>query len=255
VVPAITLPARYNGPPGSANGGFACGVVARHAAAALGFDVAVTLHAPPPLDVPLELRTDGRRAHLWAGEELVAGAARASGPVEAVPQVPPQVARAAQDGFAGLRHHPFPTCFVCGPERSDGLDLRPGPVPGLADTVACAWTPPEWLAPDGTVAPEFIWAVLDCPGGWTRDPASQTMVLGRMAACLDALPRVGRRYVVVGRLLARDGRTSTNLTALYDERGTLLARARAIWVAVTGVSARPDRPDGRPGSGSRCPAS
>jgi len=234
VTTAMTIPARYNGPPASANGGFACGLAARHAAAALGPRVAVTLHSPPPLDITLELRTDGRRAHLWAGEELVASAARTSGPIEAVPPVPLAVARTARDSFAGLRFHPFPTCFVCGPDRADGygLDLRPGPVPGRPHTVACDWTPPGWLAADGEVAPELAWAVLDCPGGWTDDPARQTMVLGRMVADIDALPRVGHRYVVVGWLAARDGRTSTNLTALYDERGTLLARASAIWVAL-----------------------
>src|SRR2546421_7193773 len=81
----MTIPARYNGPPASANGGFACGLAARHAAAALGPRVAVTLHSPPPPDITLELRTDGRRAHLWAGEELGASAARTSGPIEAGP--------------------------------------------------------------------------------------------------------------------------------------------------------------------------
>jgi hypothetical protein len=48
----VVLAARFNGPPGSANGGYACGM----AAGALTIGPAeVVLRRPPPLDVPLEV--------------------------------------------------------------------------------------------------------------------------------------------------------------------------------------------------------
>src|SRR5918996_2619259 len=49
----VMIPARFNGPPATANGGYTCGLVAR----LLGVDAEVTLRRPPPLDRPL--RWDG----------------------------------------------------------------------------------------------------------------------------------------------------------------------------------------------------
>lgn len=218
---------RFNGPPASANGGYACGVIAAAAAEALGGPVAVTLVAPPPLDTELHLSAAGRRAHVFAGEELVATAALDSSGVAAPDPVSLSVAADAEASFTGSGH-PFPTCFVCGTSRTgdDGMGLRPGPVPGRPSTVACRWTP-------SAVAPELVWAALDCPGGWTDDPAREAMVLGRMVARIDELPQAGRAHVLVGQRVDRNGRTATNITALYDEDGRMLARATAIWVAVS----------------------
>lgn len=61
----IIVDPRFNGPPGSANGGYVCGLVA----GLLGAPAAeVTLRSPPPLGRPL--RWDGER--LWDGETLIA---------------------------------------------------------------------------------------------------------------------------------------------------------------------------------------
>jgi hypothetical protein len=51
---AVTIPERFNGPPGSAHGGYACGVEAD----ATGLGASVRLTAPPPLGVPLSRRRD-----------------------------------------------------------------------------------------------------------------------------------------------------------------------------------------------------
>jgi hypothetical protein len=49
----LTIPARFNGPPSSANGGYTCGLVA----GLVGTEVAsVSLRAPPPLERPLAVR-------------------------------------------------------------------------------------------------------------------------------------------------------------------------------------------------------
>ena len=53
----LTIPHRYRGPPNSGNGGYVCGVLARH----VQEPTEVTLRAPAPLETPLEaaLRDDG----------------------------------------------------------------------------------------------------------------------------------------------------------------------------------------------------
>jgi hypothetical protein len=66
----VRIPARFNGPPGSANGGYTCGLLA----AFLGGEAEVTLRVPPPLERELDVvETDGR-VELRDGETLVAEA-------------------------------------------------------------------------------------------------------------------------------------------------------------------------------------
>ena len=82
--------------------------------------------------------------------------------------------------------HPFPACFVCGPDRApgDGLRIFPGP---LADRPlwAAPWTPdPSVTDVGGRVRPEVVWAALDCPSGIAAAEAAglardTTILLGR----------------------------------------------------------------------------
>jgi hypothetical protein len=236
------IPARFNGPATSANGGYACGVLAGAAAGAVpaAADVlpVVTLHGPPPLDAELSLRGAGRRTHVWHGDDLVATVAAAPAAIPVEPAVPAGIAEAGHTGFRGFDFHPFPGCFVCGTARphGDGLALTPGPVRGTPGTVACTWTPdpadPAVAGPAGGVLPEVVWAVLDCPGGWTADMSRRPRVLGRMTARIDRLPVAGSRHVLVGRSEPAAGRTVTSHTALYTEDGCLLGAASAVWIEV-----------------------
>ena len=68
----ISIPARFNGPPTSGNGGYSCGVLA----AFLEGAARVRLHVPPPLDESLDVRsnTDGSVA-MYRGATLVDQAA------------------------------------------------------------------------------------------------------------------------------------------------------------------------------------
>ncbi|MEU7727182.1 hypothetical protein AB0B78_18355 [Streptomyces sp. NPDC040724] len=232
----FSIAGAFNGPPTSANGGYACGRLAELATAGgqLTAPVAVSLHLPVPLDTPLSYQPAGKRGHAWHGEDVVASVTAGSGPPPVLEPVTAAEAKAAQDSFTGVGH-PFPTCFVCGPERAEGgLALRPGAVEGKPDTVACLWTPGPGLADEqGVVLPEIVWSALDCPGGWTTDPARRPRLLGRMSAQIAELPLAGREYVVVGRLVHTEERTTTNLTALYDAaEGRLLAHASALWIAI-----------------------
>ncbi|AQT78703.1 hypothetical protein B1R94_04735 [Mycolicibacterium litorale] len=231
--PSVTFPARFNGPPASANGGYACGVIAAQVPADL---VEVTLHRPPPLDAALLVEQSGTLYEVRpAGGEVVAVAKEAHDPVDAVAPVQDIPA----DAVLALAeaNHPFRTCFTCGPDRApgDGLRIFARRLPG-SSVLADRWTPDESLADDdGAVRPEFVWAALDCPGGWAafgRIPGG-VAVLGRMTARIDRVPRVGEQCLVVAASHWHDGRKIDAHSALYSSGGELLAAARAVWIDVT----------------------
>jgi len=240
----IVIDKRYRGPPNSGNGGYVCGRLARHIAGG----AEVTLRAPPPLDRPLDVvaTVDGA-CELRDGAGVVA----IGRPVRielAVPETATfEAARAAELLTPVKPHeHPLPGCFVCGPSRAagDGLRIFAGPLPGrsrnASAVLAATWTPgPALAAEDGFVAPEILWAALDCPtgyaanydresGGFDRTP----LLLGRMSARIDARPRPGERCVITAWETGRDGRKRLAEAAVHGEAGTLLAVARATWIAV-----------------------
>jgi hypothetical protein len=196
--------------------------------------VTVTLHEPPPLDVPLTTEPTGGRVHVWHGETLVATVSRTNVRITPPPFVAPEVVAAAERGRVPADRHPFPTCFVCGPDRAagDGLGLTPSLLPGSASMTGCRWTPAGSLTtgPGASVPSEFAWAALDCPGGWTADLARAPMVLSRFTVDLRAEPLAGTPYLVVGRLDERDVHTLTTTTALYRHDGLLAGQALARWV-------------------------
>jgi len=230
----MIIPARFNGPAGSANGGYACGLVAR----LLDGPAEVTLRVPPPLGTTLSVVRDDDRIGVYAGATLVAEARPVEplGPADAVPPVPgPEAAEAARS-YPGFSVHPFPTCYVCGPRRAagDGLRIFPGPLPD-GRTAAPFTVPADY-------SPATAWAALDCPGGWSVLSPGRPYVLGRMAATVLAAPRPGDACVAVGRCDRAEGRKAHVSTSLYDPDGALLATARATWIAldiesVTGVTA------------------
>lgn len=234
MIATAVIDRRYNGPAGSANGGYACGVFAAAARELLAdADVTVTLHAPVPLDTELRVVRDGRRAHVWRADELLATVApAAAGRTEPVGFLAPAAAAEVAAGFPGHAWHPFPACFVCGAE-SDGLALRPGPIPGRPDEFACAWRPDASVAePDGRVPAAVAVAALDCPGGWTAIRPGRPMVLSRMTAQVVERPVAEVDHVVVARLDNVDGRVAANTTMLYRADGALLGWARSVWLEV-----------------------
>jgi hypothetical protein len=216
----VRIAARFNGPAGSANGGVAAGRLAAYVGARA---VEVTLRRPPPLDVDLRVDASGGTARLYDGDLLVAEAVPGSLDHEVPEPVPLERARRAEASYAGLVDHPFPTCFVCGPARSDGLALRPGPVgEGRA---ACTWTPRD-------DDPLMVWAALDCPGGWSADMPGRPLVLGRMTLEQFAPVVPGEPHVVSAWITGASGRKVHTGTALSAPDGSLLALAQATWLAV-----------------------
>ena len=158
---------------------------------------------------------------------------------DVVAPVPYELAAEVMSTYAGFDQHPFPGCFACGTDRPppDGLGLRPGRVPGRPDCVATTWVPDASLGSeasgDGSALVEVVWAALDCPGGWSADLAGRPMVLGRMTAAVDALPRAGDPCVVVGQWLGAERRKTYTASTMYDVDGRVLGRAQATWIALS----------------------
>lgn len=254
----LVIPARFCGPPRSANGGFTAGALAERLPNPR-IAVEVTLRRPPPLKQPLQVeRLDDEesarpRVRLTSGGHLVAEATAATAELFTVPAVTPSQAEVAMAAFAGLRSHPFPSCFSCGTDREegDGLRIFPGPVPSDAEAphrVAATWVPDASLteprqasgaASGASVEPPIpevgsptAWAALDCVGGWSGDLEGRRMVLGRMTAQVDTLPVVGETYVVVGLMLGSEGRKTFTASTLYDAEQRVVGRAEHVWITI-----------------------
>jgi hypothetical protein len=235
-VAEVTVPSLFNGPPGSANGGYLSGVLAQRLTVAADDAVVVTLRKPPPLGAPMVVtRVEDSCVRLHHGEVLVAEAARTrlAGLGRPSP-VSFDEAKAAERRYRGHDRHPFPTCFVCGPARSerDGMRLFPGAVDAASELFACTWVPDPALKQAGAtlVRAEFVWAALDCPGAWTVDLTNRVVVLGRIAARVVASPSVGEPCVVTSRLVGDDGRKFKTCSAVYGASGRLLGEAESVWI-------------------------
>lgn len=242
--PVLSVLPRFRGPPDSANGGYFAGLVAALAPTI----VRVRLRRPPPLAKPLQVQVrtgsenqpgDDPSYVVLDGELEIAEARAANLPPlsEVPPGVPYMAALVASRRFAGFARHIFPGCFVCGTERArgDGLRLFPGPVVLRSDAtqiVAAPWMPDASLGlADGKVAPEFIHAALDCPGGFAvQQQRSERMLLGEFTAHVDRRVRIDEPCVVIGWAIRSEGRRHEAGTALFDEDGELCARAHALWI-------------------------
>lgn len=229
----VIISRRFCGPPDSGNGGYACGVVG----SLLGGTAEVTLRSPPPLDRALDVERNGEGVRVTAGGQLIAEAGPAVVVFDA-PRAPSfDEATEASKRFPARETHPYPTCFVCGPKRvpGDGLCIYPGAVEGR-EIAAAPFVPDATLADEeGRLRPEIAWATLDCPswfGFQCFDSFDGMILLGRLAARIDVLPRTGDRCVSVGWSLGRDDRKIRCGSALYSEEGALLALGQATWIVL-----------------------
>ena len=227
----MTIPAGFNGPPDTGNGGYTCGLVAQHVEAEVA---AVSLRAPPPLERPLELVRFGERVEVHHAGTLVATGAPANLLMDVPDPVSPEEARAASHSGRGrwASAHPFPTCVVCGPDRhEDGFGVTPGPLTG--ELFAADWTPDASVGDgEGNVRPECVWAALDCP---TSAPVANfgegpPVVLAGLTARLGCPVRVGEPHAILSWPLGVDGRKRHAAAALYDSEGRLLCASRALWI-------------------------
>jgi hypothetical protein len=230
----ITIPARFNGPLESGNGGYAGGALAP----LVPGSAAISLRSPVPLDTPLTpVRGDGGVVRVMDGETLVAEVAPAP---EVDLEMPEPVslaeARAAARNYRGKDDGPFSQCFVCGRPREDSFGVFAGAVAGR-DVVASPWVPPEWAADGGgTVRPEFIWAALDCPTYFALYPDSYPLsFLARMSVRIDGPVRAGEEHVVMAWPIEKDGRKHHAGAAVLSAGGETLAVAQALLIDTGGT--------------------
>jgi hypothetical protein len=229
VTRTILIEPRFNGPPHTANGGYACGLIAD----AVGDSVTVRLQRPIPLGTALKVEANSDRDwHVQIDEQLLAVVTRANVYAH-VPPPPSYIdALAASKHYAGFAAHAFPTCFVCGPRRDmgDGLRIFPGSVSGT-QLVAAPWLPRADLADDsGKVRPEFIWAALDCPGYFASIVENRVALLGELTVHIDRRVHAEEPCVVIGWRILIEGRKHKVGTALFDGEGERCALGVATWL-------------------------
>ncbi len=237
----IIIDEHFVGPPGITLGSYIGG----RAAAYLESPCAsVSMQAPTPMGRPITVEARPEQVRLLDGDTLL---------IEAVPatldlDIPAAVdlAGAKQASLRHVTEMPYPDCFGCGSNRSDdsGLHLRSGPVEGR-NLVAIDWRPRPLAvgAAEGEPVPEVMtWAALECPlaralelpGMKTED---ELIVLGRMTARIDALPRVGQEHFFMAWPLQRAGRRLEIAGSLHDAEGALLAAAALTFVVLkAGIS-------------------
>jgi hypothetical protein len=226
----VTIPRRFNGPLDSGNGGYSSGVFA----ARLGGAASVSLRSPVPLDRPLRIVEEpAEPLRVLDGETLVAEAqSLPSLDLEVPAAVGVGQARTAMANYRAPSDGVFSRCFVCGRAREDSFEVFAGDVEGR-DLVASPWTPPQWTAgAGGEVAPEFLWAVLDCPTYFAAHIGEELTgsVLVRQSAQLQAPVPAGEEHVVIAWPIERDGRKRLAGAAVLSAGGETLASAEVLLI-------------------------
>src|SRR4051794_10982555 len=230
---SLRLDPRFNGPPGTANGGYACGAVGE----LVDGPAEVSLRMPPPLGVPLDVSfiEDGDVVVRHHG--AVVAEARPVDSVDPHPPVRPPLAEARE----ATRRHPGPPprgprpgCSVCGPARPAALGTHFGPLRGPPGVTASVFLPDATVpSRNGCVAPDMVWAALDCPSYtpplWDWDRPS---LLARLAVERLDCVEVGEPTIALGWHIASEGRKHHTASALLGTDGRVLARGRALWVTL-----------------------
>jgi hypothetical protein len=245
-VRTVTIAPRFCGPPTSANGGWTAGLLAQaFGDRSTGRAVEVTLRAPPPLATELTV-VDGAHADVLelrdaSGVVATARLVEPFGDDFAVPEGVPMgfaeaaAAMEASPVLADPSVHPFPSCFVCGPQRreGDGLRLFPAEAYGGVFVAALRVQPGEGTLP-------FAWAALDCPSSFPMylrdDPFPGPLVLGRMTARLERTLRDDEALVISAWRESAQDRKLCTAVVMHDEQGAVVGRARAVWIRLRPTS-------------------
>jgi hypothetical protein len=118
----IIFERRYCGPPDSGNGGYTCGQLAAY----IDGTAEVTLRQPRLFDRILKVEPrEGSSVRLLDGNDVIAVANKIEFSLDGAEKLALEEAQIASRTFTAFHPHPFPACFVCGPNRleADGLPL------------------------------------------------------------------------------------------------------------------------------------
>lgn len=240
----LRIARRFNGPNNSGNGGYSAGLVAAqflpHAEA-----VEATLRAAVPLDQTLRAHTIDGGVDVLTDDASTRILIMSLRPTRlAIPDVKSpglEAATVAAATYRGVEDHVLPHCFVCGPARAEGDGLRiftdwlkdPSGIenPNTFPIVAAPWRPtPDLADASGLIAPEFLWAALDCPGAFAID--QEPILLGRMSARILARPPTTDPLVVIAWPNGRERRKHFAGSALFTTSGDLLAFSEQTWIQI-----------------------
>jgi hypothetical protein len=239
----LRIARRFNGPHDSGNGGYSAGLAAQLLPQAEA--VEVTLRAPIPLEQTLRPHPTPDGLDIMTDDAATRILIMSLRPTHiATPDIKSPGLEAATVAAATFRNtddHVLPHCFVCGPARRQGDGLRIFPDwlkdpagienPNGFPIVAAPWHPsPDLADAAGLVAPEYLWAALDCPGAFAI--SVEPIVLGRMTARILVRPPVNAPIVVVAWATGRDRRKHFAGSALFSEAGDLLAFSEQTWIQI-----------------------
>ncbi|WP_194411480.1 hypothetical protein [Microbacterium cremeum] len=229
----LEIDRRLNGPRRSANGGFAAGTIASRVDSDT---VTVVLRRPIRLGVPLEVSSESTGAVAVQDKGVLVAEARPGRLVASVAPPAPSFddARLAREAhpFLGVRHS-LSDCVVCGPARTDGMHVTPGPVQGRPGILAAPWVVGAQNAHAGIADFPTVWAAMDCPSFPAAALENRVMsVLGTMTARVERRPFVGESLVVYSWTREQHGRRYETSVAIVDAAGVQIARADATWIAV-----------------------
>lgn len=239
----IRIARRFNGPHDSGNGGYSAGVAAQLLPDADA--VEVTLRAPVPLDQTLRAHRTEAGVDLMTDDASTRILIMSAKPtwLETPNVISPglQAAEVAAATFRNADEHFLPHCFVCGPARAVGDGLRifsdwlkePSGLdnPNNFPIVAAPWRPtPDLADAGGRIAPEYMWAALDCPGAFAID--KEPILLGRMTAKILTRPAADAPIVSVAWAKGQDRRKHFAGTALFSKAGDLLAFSEQTWIQI-----------------------
>lgn len=234
----IVVQGRFRGPPGSGNGGYVAGLLAR----AAGGHRAIYMRAPTPLDTPLDIASDQEPPRLMNDDKVIAEAVASD--AMALPDFPAPPSLEEARAASGSLPSAHPNCFCCGDrlEHGEGLRVHAGPLgPGRGDQVAGVWNVhADHIGPDGFAPEEHVWAAIDCPGSyaWLARDGVHGGLTAMMQAEVIERPTVGEECIVLAWPIEQQSeRRRTSGVALFGADGRPMARGIQLWV-------RPNRPIG-----------
>lgn len=224
---------RFCGPADSGQGGYVAGILSKY----INGTAEVTLRMPPPLDKSLDVNRNNGTVQLQYKEHVIAEGKSIELDLN-IPKPPTyqEAVDASMKYLETFNEHEFPLCFGCGPKREhgDGLRIFAERVPNK-NMVASPWIPDESLAgEDGCIKPEFVWAALDCPGGYSTLTLGvfKKVLLGKLSVTIDKPERIlpNEKYIIAGWVISVNGRKNHTGTALFTDDGELLAKGKATWI-------------------------
>lgn len=233
VLDTVTIESRFNGPPGSGNGGYVAGLLASYINTSC---VRIRLMHPPPLDTEMSVVNQGDQIQLIDQDKIVAQAIISELDLE-VPSIPTySIAEEASKNYPGFDRHAFPHCYVCGPKRKeeDGLRLFTGLATDEEYVAAPFQTYNELYNDKGLMTHETIYAALDCPGAYaiTQVDEEKILVLGEIIVKIDEEIHQNEELLVMGWYLGKERKKNYSGTAIINRNGVIKAKAKATWIEV-----------------------